>query len=155
MEPGPTLAEAARLLAPGGAFAAYHHALNPVLLDWRADQALQAFDRDAKAIRPRPGQEPVPQNVRQRWSPDGHGQRLTESGHFRHVRELRFDHQSWGTTEDLIAYCRAVDGVHRLLAAGRAEIVSLLERLEGEVRRWVGEEGVPWLWSYRVWVGIR
>jgi SAM-dependent methyltransferase len=155
MEPAPTLAEVARLLRPGGAFAAYAHPVMPTLLDWRADRALQAFERDSKAIRPLPGAPPVPQNVKQRWHLDGHGQRLVDSGHFRHVRELRFDHQGWGGVGDLLAYCRAVAGVHRLLAAGRPEVVELLETLEREVRRWGGVEGFPWLWSYRMWVGIR
>jgi hypothetical protein len=154
MEPEPTLAEVARLLARGGAFAAYAHPVMPTLLDWRADRTLLAFERDSKAIRPLPGAPPVPQAVKQRWSPDEHGQRMRDSGHFRHVRELQFDHQSWGTVDDLLAYCRAIDGVHRLLVAGRPEIVALLETLAREARRWAGAEGVPWLWSYRVWVGI-
>ena len=155
MEPGPTLAEVARLLPSGGAFAAYRHPVMPALLDWRADRALQAFERNAKAIRPSPGEPPVPSNVQQRWPPDGHEGRLVESGHFRHVRELRFAHRSWGTVDDLVAYCLSIDGVHRLLAAGRPEIGEQLKALESEVRCAVGEEAFPWLWSYRVWVGIR
>jgi SAM-dependent methyltransferase len=155
MEPVPTLAEVARLLPPGGAFAAYDHPVMPALLDWRADRALRAFERDSKALRPLPGDRPVPQNVKQRWMPDGHGQRLLDSGHFCHVCELHFHHQSWGTVDDLIAYCLAIDGVHRLLTACRPEIGEQLQTLESEVRREMGEEAFPWLWSYRVWVGIR
>jgi SAM-dependent methyltransferase len=155
MEPEPTLAEVARLLPSGSAFAAFRYPVMPALLDWRADRALQAFERDSKALRALPGAPPTPYNARPRWDPDRHKQRLVESGHFQHVRELRFHHQSWGAVDDLAAYCLSIGGIHYLLTAGRPEIGALFERLEREIRRTAGEEAFPWLWSYRLWIGIR
>jgi hypothetical protein len=63
------------------------------------------------------------------------------------VREFGFDHQGWANVEELVAYCRSVIGVHRLLAAGRPEITELLGILDREIRRLVRREPFLWLWS--------
>jgi ubiquinone/menaquinone biosynthesis C-methylase UbiE len=155
MEPEPTYAEVGRILRPCGAFAAYEHTVMPVALHWEVDRAMLEFERKAKAIRPLPGVEPVPENVKQRWMADGHRQRMQESALFQYVTELTFSHQTMGNVENLLAYCRAIGGVSRLLAAQRPEITALLESLRTKMEGLVGREPFPWLWQYRMWVGIR
>jgi ubiquinone/menaquinone biosynthesis C-methylase UbiE len=155
MEPEPTFIEIRRILRPGGALAAFEHTVMPIALHWEVDQAMLKFDRKARAIRPLPGADPVPEIVKQRWTSEGHRQRMQESGQFRYVTELSFSHQTAGNVEDLLAYCRAIEGVSRLLSAGRPEIAALLESLCAEVERLVDRKPFPWLWPYRMWVGIR
>jgi ubiquinone/menaquinone biosynthesis C-methylase UbiE len=60
MEPEPTFAEVARVLRPGGASAAYKHALMPVVLHGEANQTLGEFERKSKAIPLCPAQSPCP-----------------------------------------------------------------------------------------------
>ncbi len=50
MEPAPTLAEDARLLRPGGVFAAYNHDFYPVLPGWRAERVYRAYGQQAIAL---------------------------------------------------------------------------------------------------------
>jgi hypothetical protein len=79
---------------------------------------------------------------------------MQESGLFQYGTELTFSQQTTGKVEELLATCRAIDGVSRLLVAGRPEITALLETLERETQRLIGRESFPWLWQYRMWVGI-
>jgi len=50
MDPDPTLAEIARLLHPGGVFAAYNHDFYPVLSVWEAESAYWDFRERAIAL---------------------------------------------------------------------------------------------------------
>jgi ubiquinone/menaquinone biosynthesis C-methylase UbiE len=84
MEPGPALAEVARLLRGGGVFAAYDHDFYPVLLDWEADVAHHPFRKQAIELDKRYG------NTGQaaKWPKSEHLSRMQESGYFRYTREF-------------------------------------------------------------------
>ena len=80
MDPQPTFAEAARILRPGGVFAAYDYELPPAV-DWEVDAAFEYFLlRVGKFRRERLSIPPAEKA--------GHVPRMRESGLFRYVREL-------------------------------------------------------------------
>jgi hypothetical protein len=157
MEPTPTFAEVARILRSGGIFAAYNHGTMPSVLHWEVDVALQAFDRAARQIRPFPSaaSAPVPENAKQRWPASGHLQRMRESGCFRYVTELSFHHRVEADLDQLLHYIRSIDGVHRLLSERHPELIDLLDQTEHTIERVAGRGPWPWLWRYRMWLGIR
>src|SRR6266536_3909259 len=83
MEPEPTFAEAARILRPGGIFAAYDYDWPPVV-DPELDEAFLAFQRRrAEARRARGIQRGA-----DRWAKEQHLDRMRASGLFRHCRGL-------------------------------------------------------------------
>lgn len=87
MEPGATLEEVSRILAQGGVFAVYDSQW-PVLWDWPAEQAHTAFFSRAEAMLAEHrlgGDElsfPKPQHL----------ENIRDSGKFRYVAEVLFDH---------------------------------------------------------------
>jgi ubiquinone/menaquinone biosynthesis C-methylase UbiE len=155
MEPGPTFAEVARILKPGGVFAAYDYdyEITPITC-WEVGLALQRFHEAVKAIRP-PDEEAIPEATIHRWDKDGHLERMRASGHFRYVREVGFLYQSTGDVERLLNTQRAIGGVHRLLVRRVPEAVEALDALRRAVYEVVGENQMVWYLSYRLWLGIR
>jgi SAM-dependent methyltransferase len=156
MEPGPTIAEVARVLRPGGIFAAYNRDIMPTVLHWEVDASLQAFDRAARQIRlPPSAGTPVPENAKQRWHASGHLRRLEESGLYRYVTELSFHYRVEGDLDQLLRYVRSIGGVHRLLSKQSPEQIALLEQTEQAIERAAGRGPWPWLWPYRMWLAVR
>jgi SAM-dependent methyltransferase len=155
MEPGPTFAEVARILRPGGVFAAYDHdyEITPITY-WEVELALQRFHEAVKRIR-LPDEEAIPEAAIQRWDKDGHLERMRASGHFRYVREVGFLYQSTGDVERLLNTQRAIGGVHRLLVHRVPEVVEALDTLRRAVYEAVGEKQMAWYVSYRLWLGVR
>jgi SAM-dependent methyltransferase len=155
MEPGPTFAEVARILRPGGVFAAYDHddEITPITY-WEVGLALQRFHEAVERIR-LPDVERIPEVVIHHWDKDGHLERMRASGHFRYVREVGFLHQSTGDVERLLKTQRAIGGVHRLLVRRVPEVVEALDTLRRAVYEAVGEKQMAWYLSYRLWLGVR
>src|SRR6266702_3938210 len=77
------LAEIARILRPGGLFAAYDYDWPPAL-HWELERAYQEMDERFDALVRERG---IALDV-QRWSKEQHLERMRESGHFRFTREL-------------------------------------------------------------------
>src|SRR5689334_5554142 len=83
MEPTSTLAEIARILRPGGLFAAYDYD-SPLTIYWELDRlAQEVTSRLVGLIRER-GLAPTLKI----WSKDRHLDHMRESGHFRFTREV-------------------------------------------------------------------
>jgi SAM-dependent methyltransferase len=147
MEPGPTLAEAARLLRSGGVFAAYDYDVVP-LCDWEVEEAYAALLERRKALR----EEVRIQRGADRYAKDGHLGRIRDSGEFRYCRELVLQSVEEGGAE-------RIEGFARSLGLPVAD-ATLEERLRyGELRevaeRVLGDRVVPFRFGYRVRVGIR
>jgi SAM-dependent methyltransferase len=78
-----TLAEIARILRPGGLFAAYDYDWPPTL-NWELDRLAQEVgSRLVELVRERG----LAQNLKM-WSKDRHLDRMRESAHFRFTREV-------------------------------------------------------------------
>src|SRR5205823_8595688 len=78
MEPEPTFAEAARILRPGGVFAAYDYDWPPVV-DPEVDEAFDAYQRRRGELRRRRGLN----RGADIWPKHEHLERMKSSGHFR------------------------------------------------------------------------
>jgi SAM-dependent methyltransferase len=147
MEPEPTFAEAARLLRPGGVFAAYDYDVIPVC-DWEVEEAYAALLERRRALREERGL----QRGADRWPKDGHLERIRGSGRFRHCRELVLQSVEEGSAERIEGFARSLG-----LPVGDAELERELrygEFREVAERVW-GDRVVPLRFGYRVRIGIR
>jgi SAM-dependent methyltransferase len=146
MEPEPTFAEVSRILRPGGVFAAYDYDWGPAM-HWEAERALGRFMARLQALRPA--------WVGQRWAKDAHLARMQASGHFRYTRELLIHSREMGGAERLVAMA-ATSGVAAMpLKQGLAEAAAALEELRVAAERILGEQVIPWYFSYRVRIGVK
>src|SRR5262249_54845205 len=85
MEPQPTLSEVARILRPGGVFAAVD--CDMPAIDWEVEMASNQFSIHAQRRRDELGLKVGAGQARQ-WPKDRHLQEIRESGWFMYVREI-------------------------------------------------------------------
>lgn len=150
MEPEPTFAEAARLLRPGGVFAAYDYDVIPVC-DWEVEEAYAALLERRRVLRAEHGI----QRGADLWSKDGHLERIRASGRFRYSRELVLQSVEEGNAERIEGFARSLG-----LPVADGEDAELERELRyGELRevaeRALGDRVVPLRFGYRVRIGIR
>jgi SAM-dependent methyltransferase len=147
MEPEPTVAEAARLLRPGGVLAAYDYDVIPVC-DWEVEEAYAALLERRRALRAERGL----QRGADRWPKDGHLERIRASGRFRYCRELVLESVEEGGADRIEGFARSLG-----LPVADAEVEGDLrygELREVAERVW-GDRVVPLRFGYRVRIGIR
>jgi SAM-dependent methyltransferase len=150
MEPAPTLAEAARLLRPGGVFAAYDYDV-PALLHPEIDAAFADYLARRRRIRDE-------HRVEAGWTrmpKVGHLERIQESGHFRHAREVVFHDEGEVGADDVIGFARSLGLVPELLALGVTEEELGLTRLAEMVHQVLGAGRARWTIGYRVRLGVK
>ncbi len=149
MEPEPTFAEAARILRPGGVFAAYDYDWPPVV-DPEVDAAFDAYQRRRGEFRRQRGL----MRGGDRWPKHEHLERMRESGRFSFCRELLFHSVEEGNPDRIVgfAYSLGCPGV----GVDDEEIERELRvaELEETARRVLGERTVLFLFGYRVRVGV-
>lgn len=149
MEPEPTFAEAARILRPGGVFAAVD-CDHPPAFDWEVEQAYLEMTRRVRAF------EEKPEFARAvRWKKSGHLERLAASGRFRFTREVVLHGREQGGAARIEGLARSLGGVSVLLAAGVGEDDIGLAGLVRVARRVLGDAVTPWVFGYRVRLGIK
>jgi SAM-dependent methyltransferase len=146
MEPEPTFAEAARILRPGGVFAAYDYDAIPVV-DSELDAALDALLDRAKTLREETGRI-SPWTARPPlWKAD-HLQRMRDSGLFRYARELVLHTVEEGDADRLMGYVGSLGAIE----THRDRLP--LDELERTARRILGDRVVPFWFGYRVRLGF-
>lgn len=147
MEPERTLAEVARLLRPGGVFAAYDYVWPPAI-HWEVERAWAACQERVRQL----GEPDAPDA---RWAKGEHLGRLRVSGHFRYVREVLLHAQEEG---DAARFCglTITSGVfERWLAAGKSDADLGLDTLRAVATRVLGDRAWPWYLGYHVRLGVR
>ena len=142
MEPDTTFAEAARILRPGGVFAAYDYDLPPAV-DPDVDAAFERYLAERRSARLREGSWVGAD----RWPKHEHLDRIRASGRFRHVRELVLGGTRDGGAEDVV-------GLARSIGPELAETARAIETLRAAVEARLGDRVVPWLVGYRVRLGV-
>src|SRR5262249_10364783 len=116
MEPEPTFAEVARILRPGGVFAAYDCDCPPTM-NWEAEAAYRKTLFRAEAIGAARG---LYAGIRS-WEKKEHLERMRSSGRFRHVKEILVHSIETGSAERLVGLCRSQGSVATLLKHGLSE----------------------------------
>jgi SAM-dependent methyltransferase len=150
LEPDPTFREVARILRPGGVFAAYDCDWPPSV-DWEAEAAYEAVMVRAAALEDERG---FSQRIKS-WPKSGHLGRIRNSGYFCYTREIAVHQVEPGNAERLVGLALSQGGVATLLKHGVSEEEIGLDILRAEAGRILGDEPKPWFWTYRIRLGIK
>jgi len=156
MAPQPTFEEAARILQPGGVFAATDYFWPPVTGHWQVDAAFaQCMARLSELAEAHGIEEKL-----QRWPKSGHLGRMQASGCFRFTKEIGVHHVDQGDADRLAGLCLSLGGVASLLKAGVSEAEMGLDELRALADEFIGAAGPsgagaePWYWSALIRLGI-
>lgn len=150
MDPEPTLAEAARILRPGGVFAGYDYDWPPVV-DPEVDAAFDAYQRRRGELR-RSRDHTRGADI---WQKSGHLERMRDSGRFSFCRELLFHSIEEGDADRIVGFAHSLGQPAVGVDDEEAERVLRVSELEEVARRVLGNRTVPFLFGYRVRVGVR
>jgi SAM-dependent methyltransferase len=146
MEPEPTLAEAARILRPGGVFAAYDYDWPP-LVHWEVEAAFEEmFQRIGmrRALRGQP-----------RHTKDLHLDRIRDSGHFRYAREAVLHSRERGSAKRIVGMALSLGPLTVMLKDGVTEEEVGLAALRQAADRALGDQEVELFLCYRVRLGVK
>jgi SAM-dependent methyltransferase len=146
MDARTTLAEIARILRPGGVFAAYDYDWPPVC-NWEVEAAFIEMVRRVGISRPLEGQP--------RHTKDMHLDRMRDSRHFRFVREIVLHSRERGNAARIIGMALSLGPLVVLLDRGMTENELGLAQLRETAKRALGEEEGEWFICYRVRLGVK
>jgi SAM-dependent methyltransferase len=149
MEPEPTFAEAARILRPGGVFAAYDYDWPP-LVDPEVDEAFMAYRMRRAKLRARRGI----QRGADRWAKHQHLERMRASGRFRLCREVVLHSVEDGNADRVVGFAYSL-GLPAAAPDDELERELRVAELEAVARRVLGDRTVPFVFGYRVRLGVR
>jgi ubiquinone/menaquinone biosynthesis C-methylase UbiE len=149
MEAEATLAEAARILRPGGVFAAYDYDMPPAI-DPEVDASFAEYLARRREARARRG-------IRQGadlWSKDKHLERMRASGRFGFCREVVLHSIEEGNAERVGGLARSLGLPIADPEDPELEQELRVDELEGAARRILGSDVVPFVFGYRVRIGV-
>ncbi|HEX4206132.1 MAG TPA: class I SAM-dependent methyltransferase [Ktedonobacteraceae bacterium] len=147
MEPTATLAEIARILRPGGAFAAYDYDAPPAI-HWELDRLAQEVSmRLVELVRERG----LAQSLKI-WPKNKSLDPLRESAHFRFTREVLLHHIEQGDAARFLEMMQSNALSHQFQFTDQE---TGFDRLSLAAFQHIGSEPVPWYLSYRVRIGIK
>ena len=150
MNPEPTFAEAARILRPGGIFAAVDCDWPPVI-HWEVEAAFDACLERASALLRERG---IARGVRA-WPKGEHLGRMHASGRFRYVREVLLHNVELGDAARLVGLALSQGQVATPLKHGASEDEVGITALREVAQRVLGDVSQPWYFSYRVRLGVK
>ena len=147
MEPTATLAEIARILRPGGLFAAYDYdAL--AAIHWELDRLAQEMtSRLLELIRERG----LAQSLKI-WPKNKSLNPLRESVHFRFTREVSLHHIEQGDATRFLEMMQSSAFSNQFQFTDQE---TGFARLRQAALQHIGSEPVPWYFGYRVRIGIK
>lgn len=140
------LPEIARILRPGGIFAAYDCDWPPCI-DWETDAAYVAFDDRVREL----------ESARGLLPPHGgkkHLETIAGSGLFRFATEIALLSREQGDAKRLTDVALSQGGTKALLEAGATEDEIGLTGLREVAARTLPTTR-PWWWTYRIRMGVR
>ncbi|HYB00089.1 MAG TPA: class I SAM-dependent methyltransferase [Ktedonobacteraceae bacterium] len=147
MEPTATLTEIARILQPGGLFAAYDYDWPPTI-NWELDLlSLEIGKRLVELVRER-GLAPTIKI----WPKNKSLDPLRESAHFRFTREVFLHHIELGDAARFLEMVRS-NAFSQQFQFTDQEIG--FDRLSSAALQHIGSEPIPWYVSYRVRIGVK
>ena len=150
MDPIPTFAEVARILRPGGVFAAYDCDFPP-LMNPDAEMAdIDLMDRAAKVGMARGDAE-----LLKKLPKAQHLARMQASGRFRYVKEICVNSLEMGNAARMIGIALSQSVIHNLLKRGLSETEIGLDEFRRIARQSMGDRLVPWYFTFRVRLGVK
>jgi len=149
MEPESTLREVARLLKPGGVFAAYDCDWPPVCC---TDVEL-AYQNLFAAVRP------IEKNAEYRdsfirYPKEKHLENIQKSGHFKYTREVVFANSENCTADRYYALALSQGSVQMIMKREPALIERELAALRAAADEFFGEKTLPVEFCYRMRIGV-
>lgn len=150
MEPAPVLAEAARILRPGGVFAAYDYDLPPVV-QAEVDAAFAAHAEARASARQRLGLA----GGAAAWPKQRHLEQIRASGHFRFVREVVCHGGQETDAARLTGLAESLGGPAGLFRGQAPEVVESGRLLAETAHRVLGDRAWPMFVCYRVRLGVK
>ncbi|WP_020499556.1 class I SAM-dependent methyltransferase [Sciscionella marina] len=140
------LPEVARILRPGGVFAAYDCDWPPAVHP-EVDAAYLEFERKHHAAQIELNLLPRKANKHE------HAERMRDSGRFRLVREIALHAQDSGDAARLCAVAESQGGTVALRRAGVGDEGIGMDVLAATARRHLAEPRT-WWWTYRIRIGV-
>lgn len=150
MEPQATFQEVARVLQPGGVFAAYDCDWPPTTGAWKAEAAYRECARGVQEFE----KTLTPAVPLQRWDKAQHLARMQASGCFRFTKEILVHQADTGNAERFIGLLLSQGSVQTLLKSGLSDAQIGLDRFRDTAEQALGTQAQTWYWSYRVRVGV-
>jgi SAM-dependent methyltransferase len=144
MTPEPTFAEAARILRPGGVFAAYDYDWPP-LVHWEVERAfVGVLERVEGAVAEKTA-----------FGKGEHLPRMAGSGRFRFTREVVLHGMERGGARRLVGMALSLGPLSVALRNGQSEESLGLAELRRTAARALGDREVTWFLCYRVRLGVK
>jgi SAM-dependent methyltransferase len=150
MEPEPVLAEAARLLRPGGVFAAYDYDVPPVIHP-EVDAAFMAHFAARRAARKRLGLDAGAES----WPKERHVQRIRDSGRFRFAREIVCHGFDEADGCRIVGLAESLGGPRSIFRDAAPEVHETFAGLCETAERVIGARTTRIVVCYRIRVGVK
>lgn len=150
MEPAPVLAEAARILRPGGVFAAYDYDLPPVVQP-EVDAAFAAHFAARARARERLGLAAGAAT----WPKQRHLEQIRASGHFRFAREIVCHGCQETDAARLTGLAESLGGPAGLFGGQAPEVTESSRLLAETAHRVLEDRTWPMFVCYRVRLGVK
>jgi SAM-dependent methyltransferase len=148
MDPAPTLAEIARILRPGGVFAAYDYDWPPVA-HWEVEAAFaELLVRVLDSRKDRLGYVSIAEK-------EGHLERMRASGLFRFTREVLVHSRERGDGQRIVGLAFSLGPLTVLLEDGMTEEELGLAQLREVAAKALGDREVGWFMCYRARLGVK
>ena len=150
MDSGPTLAEVARILKPGGVFAVYDCDWPPSA-GWEVESAYRQF---MEAVEEESRAQAAHLPVIAKQDKSLHLAHIAGSGLFRFAREVVLHHPELCHADRFVGLALSQGGYQTLRKAG-VPLDSEVQALTEAARRHFGSESKPILFSYRMQLGVK
>ena len=150
MDPQSTFQEVARILQPGGVFAAYDYDWPPTTGHWEAEAAYKDCINRVRTLE----KERKTSDTVRRWDQQQHLTRMQTSGCFRYTKEIVVHQIDTGNADRLVGLLLSQGSVMTLIKNGLREVELGIDTLRNITNRTLGPESQTWFWSSRVRIGI-
>lgn len=151
MNPQPSLAEFARVLRPGGVFAAYDCDWPPAL---NAD--VEAAYADFAALADRRSSELAPPGEQaHKWPKDRHLAEIEDSGLFRYSRKIVFHHWETCDAQRYVNLALSQGGTQNAIKRGAQDVEAAADGFRQRVERFFDGKEKEVLFGYRMRLGVK
>jgi SAM-dependent methyltransferase len=150
MDPEPTFKEVARILKPGGVFAAVDYDWPPLTGVWLVDAAFEACMAQTRILE---RYHRVSEKVHQ-WDKENHLERIKGSAKFRYAREVLLHFSDLGNAERIVGLLLSQGHIQTLLKNQVTERNLGIQGFRQIAKEQLGPEPRRFYWCCRVRLGV-